>query len=150
MDKPYEVFNEYLKSKGLKLTHQRGEILKAFLRTEKHMTTEELYDIVRKRSPYIGHATVFRTLKLMCEADLARRIELGDKISKFEHKLDHPHHDHIICSKCGKCIEAADDRIEKLQIELAKKFSFTPTSHKMEIYGVCSDCRKKEKKRGKQ
>lgn len=148
MDKPYEVFSKYLRSKGLKLTHQRGEILKVFLRTEKHMTTEGLYDIVRKKSPQIGHATVFRTLKLMCEAGLARRVGLGDKVAKFEHKLGHPHHDHLLCNICGKCIEAADEQIEKLQIKLARRFSFTPTSHKMEIYGVCKDCKSKDK-RGK-
>jgi len=148
MLRPYDVFNQYLKSKDLKLTHQREEILKAFLGTERHVTTDEFYDIVRKKSPHIGHATVFRTLKLLCEAELARRVDLGAKVAKFEHKLGHPHHDHLVCNKCGKCIEAADEEIERLQLKLAKKFSFTPTSHKMEIYGVCRDCRSGDK-RGK-
>ncbi|MBL7071028.1 MAG: transcriptional repressor [Candidatus Omnitrophica bacterium] len=146
---PYDVFNKYLKTQRLKFTHQREEILKAFLGTEKHVTTEELYAIVRKRYPYVGHATVFRTLKLMCEADLARRVGLGDKAARFEHKLGHPHHDHLVCSECGKCIEATDDEIERLQLKLAKRFSFTPKSHKMEIYGICKDCGNKVKKRGK-
>ena len=149
MMKPADVFNSYLRSAGLKLTHQREEILKAFWDTKRHVTTEELYDIVRKRDPRIGHATVFRTLKLLCGADLARQVDLGERVAKFEHKLGHPHHDHLVCRKCGKCIEAIDEDIERLQIRLAKRFSFTPTSHKMEIYGICSECMKREKKRGK-
>ena len=145
MARPYDVFSDYLKSRGLRFTHQREEILKTFLSTEKHVTTEELYDIVRKRSSHIGHATVFRTLKLMRDAELVRQVDFGQKVARFEHKLGHPHHDHLVCSKCGKCIEARDSEIERLQEKLARKFSFKPTSHKMEIFGVCKDCRKKRK-----
>lgn len=144
MAEPYAVFNDYLKSRRLKLTHQREEILKTFLSSEKHLTTEELYNIVKKKDPGIGYATVFRTLKLMCDSDLARTVDFGDKVVRFEHKLEHPHHDHLVCTECGKWIEAVDSEIERLQKRLAKKFLFTPISHKMEIFGICKDCRKKE------
>lgn len=146
MASPYEAFNDYLKSQKLKFTSQRQEILKAFLTTEKHVTTEELYNIVKRKTPDIGHATVFRTLKLMCEADLARKVDFDEKVVRFEHKLGHPHHDHLVCRECGRCIEAVDPEIEKLQKRLAKKFLFKPTSHKMEIFGICKDCTKGRKK----
>ena len=138
------AFNDFLKSKGLKSTGQRRDILTCFLATEKHVTTEELYNVVKRKSPNIGYATVFRTLKLMSEADLARKVDLGDRVVRFEHKLGHPHHDHLICRECGKCIETVDPEIEELQQRLAKRFSFKPTSHKMEIYGICKECRKKK------
>jgi len=140
---PFDVFSEYLKSKGLKFTGQREAVLKAFLNTEKHVTTEGLYHIVKKRDSGIGHATVFRTLKLMREAGLARVVDLGSKVARFEHKFGHPHHDHLICTKCGRCIEAADPEIERLQERLAKKFSFKPATHKMEIFGLCKSCGRK-------
>ena len=142
MPRPYEVFNRYLRSKNLKLTHQRQEILKAFLSTEKHVTTDEFYDIVRKKSPRIGHATVFRTLKLLCEADIAKALNLGDKRVRYEPKYGQRHHDHLICSKCGTFIEAFDQEIEKLQDKLCKRFGFKPRSHRLEIFGVCKECKK--------
>ncbi len=142
---PIETFSDYLKTKDLKLTSQRKEILEAFLNTERHVTTEELYNIVKKKTSNIGHATVFRTLKLMSEAGLARTVNLGSKVARFEHKLGHEHHDHLVCIKCGRCIEAVDPEIEKLQKRLTSKFSFTPTSHKMEIFGICKNCRRKSK-----
>lgn len=145
MARPYDVFNEYLRSKGLKLTHQREEILKTFLNTERHVTTEELYDMVKKKTPRVGHATVFRTLKLMCSAELARRVDFGEKVARFEHKLGHAHHDHLVCTKCGKCIEVVDPDIERLQQRLAKRFYFEAGSHKMEIFGICKDCKKRSK-----
>ena len=123
------------------------KILKAFLNTERHVTTEELYNLVKKKAPNIGHATVFRALKLMSEADLARRVDFGARITRFEHKFGHSHHDHLVCLECGKCIEAVDPEIEKLQRRLAKRFYFESTSHKMEIFGVCKDCRKNARKR---
>ena len=140
---PIDVFRDYLKSKGLKFTGQRMAVLKSFLTTEKHVTTEGLYEIVKRKDPAIGHATVFRTLKLMREAGLARRVDFEGKAAGFEHKLGHPHHDHLLCTECGRCIEATDPEIERLQEKLAKKFSFRPGAHKMEIFGICKNCRKR-------
>ena len=143
MPSPVDVFRDFLKKKGLKYTRQRKVVLKAFLNTEKHVTTEDLYDIVRKKNPDIGHATVFRTLKLMCESGLAEGLNLDGKIMRYEHQYGHEHHDHLVCTECGKFIEAVDPRIEKLQRELAGRFSFEMTSHKMRIFGICKECKRK-------
>jgi len=136
-----QVFVDYLRKKHLKLTDQRNTILNVFLKTERHLSVDDLYDIVRKKDSSIGHATVFRTLKLLSEAGIAKEVNLGDGKTRYEHKYDHEHHDHLVCLECGKFIEAVDSKIEKLQEELCKRHGFVPQQHKMEIFGICKKCR---------
>ncbi len=134
---------DFLKSKGLKLTKQRGAILEVFLKTEDHLSVEDLYRIAKRKDKTIGQATVFRTLKLLCEADLAKKIDLGDKKKRFEHKYKHSHHDHLYCVECGKIIEFQDSQIEKLQEGVCRKNKFRPLSHTLRIKGLCQGCKKK-------
>ena len=147
MGREYSIFVDFIKQKNLKLTTQREEILNTFLSVDKHMSVEELYDIVKKKDPSVGQATVFRTMKLLCEAGIAREVNLGDRLVRYEHEYGHKHHDHLVCVECGNCIEAVDPEIEKLQDALCKKFGFTPNKHKMEIFGVCKSCKGKQKRR---
>lgn len=146
MIKEMQIFITYLKKKNLKLTNQRKAILDSFLKTEKHLSVEDLYHIVKKEDPSIGQATVFRSLKLLYEAGIAKKVDLGDGKARYEHKYGRSQHAHIICGECGAFIEAADPQIERLNERLCKKHDFVPQSHKMEIFGICKKCRSKEKK----
>lgn len=149
MTKERELFRNFLKDKGLKLTPQREQIMDIFLKTDKHLSAEGLYGIVKKKNPAIGQSTVFRTLKLLCEAGLAREVNLGDKVVRFEHLYGHAHHDHLVCLVCGNCIEAVDYRIEKYQEELCRKLGFELKRHQLEIFGVCRQCKNKEERKTK-
>lgn len=142
MRKEFEIFDEFIKSKHLRYTSQREKILETFLATERHISLDELYKLVRKKDPSIGYTTVYRTMKLLSESDLCGEIDFGDGISRFEHKYGHEHHDHLICIKCGSFIEVVEPEIEKLQDSLAKKRRFTPMKHKLQIFGMCKDCSK--------
>ena len=142
-----DIFTEYLKSKGLLCSEQRKQILEVFLRTEKHPTINDLYDIVRKKNPKIGIATVYRAMTVICNAGLARQVDFGDGQRRFEHKYEHRHHDHLVCLKCGRVIEVMSPKIEAIQDRLAKKHNFTPIRHRMQIFGTCSKCKQKSKKR---
>ena len=142
MQEAVDIFVDFLKKKNLQLTKQREEILRIFLKTDRHLSVEELYNIVKKKDKNIGQATVFRSLKLMCKAGIAGEIDFGDKRLRYEHKYGHEHHDHLVCTKCGKFIEVMNPGIEKLQDKLCKKFNFSPTRHKMEIFGICKSCKK--------
>ncbi len=139
------VFIYFLKRKGLKLTQQREEILQAFLKMEEHLSTEDLYKVIKRKNPNIGHATVFRTLKLLIEAGIAREVYLGDRRVRFEHGHGHRHHDHLVCQVCSKLIDTVNPEIEKLQDDLCKKFDFIPTSHRLQIFGICKECKRKKR-----
>ena len=140
MRKEIEVLEKFIKEKGLRYTPQREEILKAFLSVEKHLSADELHKIARKKNPYIGYVTVYRTMKLLEEAGLCNEIDFGDGISRFEHRYEHGHHDHLICVKCGGCTEVMKPRIERLQDELAKERRFIPLKHSLQIFGICDKC----------
>lgn len=139
-----KVFIDYLKSKGLKFTPQREAILDLFLKTERHVSTDEFYRLVRKRYPRIGYSTVFRTMKRILDSGIAREVDFGDGIVRYEHRMDHEHHDHLICLGCGRFIEVMSLRIEQLQEELAKRHNFNVVKHKMELFGYCKNCQKKK------
>lgn len=143
MVKEMRIFVDYLKKKGLKLTGQRRKTLELFLKAERHLSVDDLYDIARKRYPDIGRATIFRTMKLLCEAGIAREVDLGDKKVRYEPKYGHQHHDHLVCVKCGRFIEVLDPEIERLQAQLCRREAFLPQRHKMDIFGICKRCNSK-------
>ena len=140
MRREIEILEKLIREKGLRYTPQREEILKIFLSIEKHLSTDELYKIVKKKNPGMGYVTVYRTMKLLEEAGLCNEIDFGDGISRFEHRYGHEHHDHLICVKCGSYIEVVKPKIEELQERLAKEKHFTPLRHKLQIFGICSKC----------
>ncbi len=117
-----------------------------FLATEKHLTVQQLHDLVRKKHAGIGYATVARTVKLMCEAGVCRQVDFGDGMQRFEHKYGHEHHDHLICMKCGKFEEIYSPELEKIQDRLVRKYNYVQKSHKLDIFGLCPRCAKKDSK----
>jgi Fur family ferric uptake transcriptional regulator len=142
MQNSLSVFKEYLLQKGYKNTQQRLHILKAFLEFEGHCAAEDLLSAVRRRDPTVSQATVYRTLKLLSNAGLARAMHFGDGMARFERRLDdEEHHDHLICEHCGRTIEFFSAEIEQLQEDLARQHNFTPTRHRLYLYGLCPDCR---------
>ena len=143
MSKETDIFIKFLKSKGLKLTGQRAKVLNCFLNTESHVSVEDLYGMIKKKEPNIGHATVFRTVKLLCEADIAKAVDLGDKRVRYEHKLGHKYHIHLICVRCGALIESTSPEFEALERKICNTHGFFPQKHAMEIFGICKRCRKK-------
>jgi Fur family ferric uptake transcriptional regulator len=134
-------FQQYLRSKGLKITHQREEIARTFLHSSRHLSAEELYQRIRNAHPEVGLSTVYRTLKLLVNASLASPRQFGDGITRYEPQTGDEHHDHLICINCGSIIEFEDQRIEQLQNKVAQNNDFTVLRHKLELYGYCKKCR---------
>lgn len=135
-----EVFREHIQKKGLKRTAQRDLILDVFLRTEEHLSSEDLYRLVKRKDPTVGQTTVYRTLKLLSEAGLAREVRFGDNRTHYEHNYKHQHHDHMICSECGKIIEFFSAELEALQDTMAAKHNFEIRQHLLRIIGICEEC----------
>ncbi|ABB39472.1 ferric uptake regulation protein [Oleidesulfovibrio alaskensis G20] len=147
MKDPLQVFTDYIVANGLKMTPQRMLIVDVFLREDGHLTTEELYEKVKREDPSVGQATVYRTMKLLSESGIAKEVRFGDGVARYEQKYGSKHHDHLICETCGRNIEVLDEHIELLQEELAAKHGFVLTSHRMYLYGECRECRDKKKKK---
>lgn len=140
--KEEQVFVDYVKQKNLKTSSQRQRILSVFLKSTKHLTADELYHRVKEVSPRVGYATIYRTLKLFSESGLCRELKCEDGVTRYEALYGHAHHDHLICTKCGKFIEVVHPQIEKLQDEIARKEGFLLSRHRLELYGLCRNCQK--------
>ncbi len=116
MTEEQEVFLKHIQKQGLKRTAQRDLILDVFLRTEGHVSGEDLYRLVHDEDPSVGQTTVYRTLRLLTDAGLAREVRFGDGRAHYEHNYKHQHHDHMICSECGKIIEFYSPELEAIQL----------------------------------
>ncbi len=147
MTEEQEVFLRHIQKQGLKRTSQRDLILDVFLQTEEHVSGEDLYQLVREKDPSVGQTTVYRTLRLLIDAGLAREVRFGDGRAHYEHNYKHQHHDHMICKECGKIIEFYSPELEAIQDAMAAKHRFELTSHLLRMIGICADCRKKSSDR---
>ncbi|MEZ7982054.1 MAG: transcriptional repressor [Myxococcota bacterium] len=128
----------YLEKNHLKQTKQRELILQTFLEAQRHVTSEDLYQAVRAEHSNIGYTTVYRTMKLLVEAGLATERHFDDGITRYE--IEHEHHDHLVCIKCGKITEFECEMIEKTQNEIAESHGFEILRHRHELYGHCAAC----------
>ncbi len=143
-----EILKQHLAKHQLKLTRQRENILTSFLKME-HVTAEQMYRLLAKKDPHIGLATVYRTLKLLCETGLAQEQHFGAQ-TQFDNVAHKGHHDHLICTTCDKIIEFENCQIEELQEAVAAQNGFTIHTHKLELYcdpiqladGQCKNCGK--------
>ena len=144
----YEDIKEELKKIvmqiELKYTEPREIVLSILLHADEHLTAEEIYNQIKKDFPEtnVGIATVYRALSFLEEVDLITSINFGTDGKKYESNAK-SHHDHLICTDCGKIIEFVDDEIEKRQEKIAKENKFKITSHSMQLYGVCQACQNK-------
>ena len=130
-------WTKYLRRLRLKTTQQRELIVDQFLRSEGHISIDDLLARVRQHSKHVGYATVYRTLKLLTDSGLAAPRQFGDGQSRYEVAGEH-HHDHLICIQCGLILEFENPEIEKLQDEMAWRLGgFKIVSHKLELYGMC-------------
>jgi len=140
------IFHSHLKRVGLKRTGQRDVILRAFLDTRDHLSTDELYRLVKKKDERIGFTTVYRTLKLLAECGLASEVAFNDGIARYEHQYQRRNHHHMVCTECGSSVEFFSPGIERIEQEIGRKNKYTPTRHTFQIYGICEKCRRKTKR----
>jgi Fur family ferric uptake transcriptional regulator len=134
-----EVFTEYLVKHRLKRSEQREVILDTFLRSERHLSVDDLLRLVQKRRSDIGRTTVYRTLKLLQAAGLAQELVLQGQ-TRFEREYKREHHDHFICKSCGEIFEFSSAEIERIQDEIAADIGFVIDGHRHQIFGYCRAC----------
>lgn len=141
------AFLEFMSRNGMNTTTQRRAIAEAFFQYPGHHSLEDFYHHVQERDPSIGQTTVYRTLKLLCEAGLATEIHFKDGIARYELARPNGHHDHMVCLSCGRIVEIFDSRIEALQREIAQAHGFILSGHVHNLFGVCPDCHSQENAR---
>lgn len=144
MNKDSKSFNEQLKEKGFRVTSQRKAVLEVIREHEgQHLSTEEIYELVKVHFPEIGLATVYRTLLLLVSMELVYKMDFDDGCSRYEinnNMEDHRHH-HLICLKCGSVAEVKEDLLDSLEEQILEKNGFIVKDHRVKFYGFCKNCR---------
>jgi len=133
----------HLHEKGLRRTGARRKILEAVFEGDGHFTAEDLLDRMRGHGVRVSRASVYRTLALLVEGGWVETREFQRGQLMYECMLGHRHHDHLICTRCGKIVEFENDEIERLQVEAARQHGFVLDSHSLRLFGRCSSCARK-------
>ena len=141
-----EEFQTYLYEHDLKLTRERLTILQEAMATEGHFEADDLLLILKKKGRKASRATVYRTLDLIIAAGLLRRIFIADSAVQFEKTVDRPRHNHFICQQCGAKIEFYSPELVQLQEKLCREYNFTMQDYLFQVYGLCSECAKENKR----
>lgn len=148
MNKRAESLQNFIRHRtkyGLKSSYKRTFVVDFFVKAGRHFTVEELYNEIKKHKSGISYTTVYRALKLLKQWGLANESLFGDSVTRYEPIDKSEHHDHLVCQKCGRIIEFENGKIEKLQHDVAQKYGFVVSAHRLELYGICRECKKKQR-----
>jgi Fur family ferric uptake transcriptional regulator len=138
-----EQFTEFLREGNYRITAERFEVLASVLKYDEHFDADSLFLRMRAEGGKVSRATVYKTLALLHECGLVSRYLFapGD-FAQYEKTIDRPRHDHMVCTKCNKIIEFPNGSVRYLQKQICDLHDFEGHYHTLQIFGVCSDCRK--------
>ena len=137
-----QQFTRLFEGEGIDRIEDTLAILGVFLRNEQHISLQEFMKSLTDNGYGFEPEFVKKTLNLLCRYGFAAKTEFEGQPTRYEHRHIGFHHDHLICTKCGNILEFESRRMEDLQVEIATKHGFHVLQHKMEMYGLCSDCLK--------
>jgi Fur family ferric uptake transcriptional regulator len=138
---PEEKFREYLASRPdlKRFSQPQKELVAHIFARHKHFDTNELLEDLKEAGRGVSRATVYRTLKLLVDAGLLRRIEIGSR-TVFDHDYGYPAHDHLVCTQCGNMIEFQHEKLDEALQAIATDHHFQAESRSLVIRGVCGAC----------
>ncbi|OGC76392.1 MAG: hypothetical protein A2Z27_01420 [candidate division Zixibacteria bacterium RBG_16_50_21] len=137
-----QKFEFYLRRKNLKLTQERRVILNEMSGSDKHFGPEDLLIQIREKGKRVSRATVYRTLDLLVDSGVVKKVCLGPQQFYYESLAQkEQRHSHLVCLKCGKIVEFSDPRTEERINEICRENNFRMTSRCFQVFGFCSRCR---------
>jgi len=136
------LFSRYLREHGLPITQQREAIANVVFSSDEHLSVEDIEQRLREGDERIGKATIYRTLDLLVRSKLVEEHDFGEGFKRYEHRLSRePVHEHLICIECGTVTEFRSEEVARIEQWVQREHGFQPSRHRLEIYGLCSDCR---------
>jgi Fur family transcriptional regulator, ferric uptake regulator len=139
---PRERFEEFLASRGKRITQQRRVIVDEVFKRHDHFDAEDLirHMATVAGSQRVSRPTVYRTLNELVDAGLLRSMTLDGR-TVYEHDYGYPQHDHMYCQKCNKLIEFRTEEVAQIGEALERQYQFRITGHRLIFTGICADCR---------
>jgi Fur family transcriptional regulator, ferric uptake regulator len=146
METRIERIKKQLHSSSYKLTPQREATVAVLLEHEEdHLSAEDVYLLVKEKSPEIGLATVYRTLELLTELKIVDKINFGDGVSRYDLRTEgaaHFHH-HLVCIECGAVDEIQQDLLDDVEELVERDWNFKIKDHRLTFHGICYRCQDK-------
>ncbi|MGP4072395.1 ferric iron uptake transcriptional regulator [Piscibacillus sp. B03] len=147
MENRIEKIKKQLHSQSYKLTPQREATVRVLLEHEEdHLSAEDVYLLVKEKSPEIGLATVYRTLELLSELKVVDKINFGDGVSRYDLRkegAEHFHH-HLVCVECGSVKEIEEDLLGDVEEIVESQWEFKVKDHRLTFHGICKQCHDKQ------
>ncbi len=138
-ESPEAKFREFLEIRGEKLTEPRRVLVRHIFDSHKHFDADELVADLRTAGRQVSRSTVYRTLRLLVEANLLRELRLTNRTA-YEHDYGYPSHDHLHCTECNAVVEFRNDAITQLRESVSREHGFRPVGHRFIITGICPAC----------
>ena len=147
MEERIERIKKQLHAASYKLTPQREATVRVLLENEEdHLSAEDVYLLVKEKSPEIGLATVYRTLELLSELKVVDKINFGDGVSRYDLRQEDAQrfHHHLICTQCGAVQEIQEDLLGEVERKVERDWSFKVKDHRLTFHGICKNCQENE------
>ncbi|KEK26027.1 ferric iron uptake transcriptional regulator [Bacillus gaemokensis] len=147
MEERIERIKKQLHAASYKLTPQREATVRVLLENEEdHLSAEDVYLLVKEKSPEIGLATVYRTLELLSELKVVDKINFGDGVSRYDLRQEGAQrfHHHLICTKCGAVQEIQEDLLGEVERKVERDWNFKVKDHRLTFHGICKNCQENE------
>jgi Fur family ferric uptake transcriptional regulator len=141
IDAALNVFEEFLRGKGLKMTAQRRTMIRSALGNAGHFTADDVHERLRGEGERVSLATVYRALSLLEESGILEGHDFDDGQRRYERALTREHHDHLICLDCRAVVEFQNRGIEDLQDQVLKERGFQMVHHALTIFASCQSLR---------
>ena len=139
-----EVFACYIRDRSLRMTRQRELVVRTFLESDGHLSTDELHELVRRRNRRVGYATVFRTLKALTDCGLARETDLADGVTRLRAFLQEAAPPSHRLSALQQGHRVFSPELEQLQERIVSQYRFQPQRDRFQVFGICAECQDKE------
>jgi Fur family ferric uptake transcriptional regulator len=137
---PLDAFTAYLRDHNLPVTAQRLAIAAVVLGSDRHLSADDIARELAGHGSAAGTATVYRTLDLLVRSALVVERDFGEGFRRYEPARDEPHHEHLLCTVCGRVTEFRDERLERMSTLIADSEGYARQGHRLVIYGVCRAC----------
>lgn len=136
-----ERFRRHLRERRLPVTRQRLAVAEELFRAGDHPSVEDLERRFHASGAQVGTATLYRALEVLVQSGLVGEHDFGEGFKRYEAVAAGPAHDHLICGRCGKVEEFANDRLERLLRMTADEHRFLYRRHRVDVHGLCTSCR---------
>ncbi|HEX9727792.1 MAG TPA: Fur family transcriptional regulator [Gemmatimonadales bacterium] len=137
-------FRGYLRDHNLPITHPREAVASLIFFSGRHLSVEDIERGLADRDARVGKATIYRTLELMTTAQVVQEHDFGEGFKRYEPLVAQSHHEHLICVGCGRVVEFSSERLERMNALIAEEHGFRHDRHRLEIYGLCHPCQRRD------